>query len=174
ILQEMEQKLDIPAEHVVSFIEGYKSFKEREQLWPIHPYILETAKMLPHFLLMGWVALIWYNNHFRGLKISVYLQRSAEEMAQDWHSLIWAVPLLVGFGLSAAARAMQVYRYRWARKSKGSLPFGLDADVTSLFGGGTEIATPAMRPEGWWNPLLYQRAGWVFRAVGLALLAVYF
>src|SRR5262249_29352647 len=100
IVEEMERKLDIPREQVVNFINGYKTFKAREQLWPFHPYVLEAAKMLPHFLLMGLVALIWYNNQLRGIKIFDYLKDLAGNMATDWHSLIWAVPLFAGFGLS--------------------------------------------------------------------------
>ena len=64
----MERKWEVRVEHVVSFIAGYKSFKEREQLFPIHPGLLEAAKMMPHFLLMGLVALIWYNDGLGGLK----------------------------------------------------------------------------------------------------------
>ncbi len=172
VVEEMERKLDIPREHFVSFIKGYKSFKKREYVWPMHPYVLEAAKMLPHFLLMCLVALIWYNNELRGLEIFDYLGESAANMAADWHSLVWAVPLFVGFGLSAAARAMQVYRYRWASRQRAVSRFALDADLTNWFGRATHLASPAMRPEGWWNPVFYQRAGWVFRAIGLALLAI--
>jgi hypothetical protein len=79
IAGEMERQLDIPLEHFVSFIKGYKSFKERENLFPIHPYVIEAAKMLPHFLLMGLVGLIWYNNELRGLRIYSYLRELVEK-----------------------------------------------------------------------------------------------
>jgi hypothetical protein len=171
IVEEMERKLNIPTGQVENFIRGYKTAKEREQWWPIHPYVLEAAKMLPHFLLMGLVALIWYNNERRGLKIFDYLRASAAEMASDWHSLIWAVPLLIGFVLSATARVLEIYRYRWGTQS-GSSVFALDADVTSFFGRTLAMATPALRLGVWWNPVLYRRAGWILRAIGLSLLAV--
>jgi hypothetical protein len=172
IAEEMERKLDIPRTHFANFIKGYKSFKEREQSFPLHPYVLETAKMLPHFLLMGLVALIWYNNGLRGLNIMDYLKESAAHMAVDPHSLIWAVPLFAGFGFSIAAHAMRVYRFRWATQSTRASSMALDAEVSSLFGRGTQAATPALRIGGWWNPRKYERLGWVLRAVGLALLAL--
>ena len=34
------------------------------------------------------------------------------------------------------------------------------------------MATPALRLGVWWNPVLYRRAGWILRAIGLSLLAV--
>jgi hypothetical protein len=171
VVEEMERKLNIPRAHVENFIRAYKTAKAREQWWPIHPYVLEAAKMLPHFLLMGLVALIWYNNERRGLKIFAYLRESVASMASDWRSFIWAVPLFVGFMLSAVARGLETYRYRWGTQPRTST-FALDADVTSFFGRKLAMATPALRLGRWWNPLLYRRAGWTFRAIGLTLLAV--
>jgi hypothetical protein len=171
VAEELEQKLSIPRAHMENFIHSYKAAKAREQWWPIHPYVLEAAKMLPHFLLMGLVALIWYINERRGIKIYVYLKQSATSMASDWNSLIWAVPLFVGFVLSAIARGLQTYQYRWGTQTRTST-FALDKDVTSFFGRTLAMATPALRLGGWWNPVLYQRAGWIFRAIGLTVLAV--
>jgi hypothetical protein len=171
IVEEMELKLDIPAEHVLSFIRGYKSFKEREHLYPVHPYILEAAKMLPHFVFMGLVAVIWYNNGLRGLRIYDYLKEAATRMAADAHSLIWAVPLFIGCALSVTAYALQIYRYRWPTQPLAESRMALDTEVTGLFGASTRIATPAMHVGLLWNPLIYQRLGWIFRAMGLALLA---
>jgi hypothetical protein len=172
LAEEMERKWDVPLDHVVSFIRGYKSFKEREQLYPIHPYLLEAAKMLPHFLLMGLVALIWYNNGLGGLKIYPYLKQLAFDLALDWHSLSWAAPLFAGVGLSVAARLLEVYRYRWSAQPAHGATLTLDKDVANLFGRATQISTPALRLGWWWNPLLYQRAGWIFRSAGLGLLAL--
>jgi hypothetical protein len=121
---------------------------------------------------MGLVALIWYNNDLRGLKIYVYLTQLAASLAADWHSLIWALPLFAGFALSATARALQIYRYRWGTQPGAAVPSALEADVTSFFGATIETATPALRLGGWWNPVFYQRVGWIFRAIGLALLAI--
>src|SRR5205814_4918266 len=98
IVEEMERRLGIPREHVESFIKGFKSFKEREQLFPVHPYLLEIAKMLPHFLLMGLVGLIWHNLETGGLPVLPYLKELATALALDWqHSAYWALPLFLGF-----------------------------------------------------------------------------
>src|SRR5215813_3254269 len=83
IIGEMERKLGMPAAYVVRFIKGYKSFRRREQVLPIHPYLLEAAKMLPHFLLMGLVALIWYNNQLGGLRLYPYLKELVVQQALD-------------------------------------------------------------------------------------------
>jgi len=171
VVEEMERKLDIPREHIVGFIKGFRSFKEREQLFPIAPYVLEAAKVLPHFLLMGLVGLIWYNAG--DLKIFLYLGDSLTEMALNWqHSLIWALPLFIGAGFSTGAHYLRVYRFRWGVGGPSGRGMALDAEVSNLFGRATQVATPALRTSRWWNPLIYQRAGWVLRAVGLGLLAV--
>src|SRR5262249_18789336 len=138
------------------------------QLFPIHPYVFEAAKVLPHFLLTGLIALVWYNNELNGLKLFPYLKELAARMALDVRSLIWAVPLAGGFALSLVASSMQVYRYRWGSRPPTPSTMRLDADLTSLVGRTAELATPAMRVGRWWNPLGYQRAGWIFRALGLA------
>jgi hypothetical protein len=171
IAEEMERRLGIAREHVVSFIKGFKSFKEREQLFPVHPYLLEMAKVLPHFLLMGLVALIWHNYDIGGLPIIPYLRELATELALDWRSSYWAVPLLLGFALSAAAYYLEEYRYRWRTRSPTSRRMVLDATVSSLFAPQSEAATPTLRRGRWWNPLGYQRAGWILRAVGMVGLA---
>jgi len=171
IVEEMEHRLGIAREHAVSFIKGFKSFKEREQLFPVHPYLLELAKVLPHFLLMGLVALIWHNHETGGLPVYPYLKELAAGLALDWqHSSYWAVPLFLGFALSAAAHYLEEYRYRW-RTSSSAPQMALDATVSSLFTRESQAATPALRRGRWWNPLGYQRAGWILRAVGMVWLA---
>src|SRR5439155_5416096 len=172
IVEEMERRLGIAREHTVSFIKGFKSFKEREQLFPVHPYLLEMAKMLPHFLLMGLVALIWHNLDAGGLPVIPYLQELATQLALDWqHSSYWALPLLVGFAFSAAAYYLEEYRYRWRTSSPVTPQMALDATVSSLFTRDSQAATPTLRRGRWWNPLGYQRAGWILRAVGMVWLA---
>jgi hypothetical protein len=172
IVEEMEQRLGIAREHTVSFIKAFKSFKEREQLFPVHPYLLELAKMMPHFLLMGLVALIWHNLESGGLPVLPYLKELTTELALDWqHSSYWALPLLLGFALSAAAHYLEEYRYRWRTSSPASPQMALDATVTSLFTRESQAATPTLRRGRWWNPLGYQRAGWILRAVGMVGLA---
>jgi hypothetical protein len=172
VIAELERKWDVPSEHFLNFIKSYKSFKEREQVFPLHPYLIEAAKVLPHLCLMGLMGLIWYNRELGGLKIYPYLRQAVSDMALDWHSLIWALPLFGGFGLSVMAHALLVYRYRWGTGHAREPSITLDSDLTNLFGQATEAATPVMRLGRWWNPFVYQRAGWVFRAVGLGLLAV--
>ena len=172
IVEEMERRLGIAREHTVSFIKGFKSFKEREQLFPVHPYLLEMAKMLPHFLLMGLVALIWHNLDAGGLPVIPYLQELATQLALDWrHSSYWALPLLVGFAFSAAAYYLEEYRYRWRTSSPATPQMALDATVASLFIRESQAATPTLRRGRWWNPLGYQRVGWILRAVGMVWLA---
>ena len=171
LVEEMERKWDIPREHVVNFIKGYKSFKAREQLLPVHPYFIEIAKILPHFLLMGLVALVWYNNELGGLEILRYLRESVTDLALDWHSLLLVAPLLVGSGLSFVAHLLRVYRYRLGTRSTRRADMALDTDLRNLFGRRTEAATPALRAGRRWNPVGYDRAGWICRATGLALLA---
>src|SRR5215471_1912970 len=127
--------------------------------------------MLPHFLFMGLVALIWYNNQLGGLRLYPYLKGLIIEKALDPRSLLWAVPLFTGFGLSVLARYLELYRYRWGAQPPTSAAMALDADLASLFGRGRQMATPALRAGRWWNPVGYRRAAWVFRGLGLALLA---
>ena len=38
-------------------------FKRREAPYPIHPYAIELAKLIPHFLIMGLGAMVWYNQN---------------------------------------------------------------------------------------------------------------
>jgi hypothetical protein len=173
IVEQLERRLGIPAEHVSSFIKSFKSFKEREQLFPVHPYLLELAKVLPHFLLMGLVALIWHNHDLRGLAIYPYLKELTTGLALDWqHSWCWALPLFLGFMLSAAAHYVEEYRYRWRTRSLAQPQMALDATVSSFFAPESQAATPTLRRGRWWNPLGYQRAGWILRAVGMVWLAL--
>jgi hypothetical protein len=171
LAEEFEKKLGIPVDHFVAFVRNYKSFKRRELLLPIHPYVVEGAKILPHFLLMALVGLIWYNNDLGGLRIYPYLRGLVSGMALDWRSLIWFLPLASGVALAAFSGSLRVYRYRWGPGASRRNRLTLDVELTSLVRGGAEVATPAMRTGRWWDPLLYQRAGWILRAIGLGLLA---
>ena len=58
LLLEASLKLKIPFTHLAGFVEKYKAFKRRENPYPLHPYLIEFAKMLPHYLLMGLGAFI--------------------------------------------------------------------------------------------------------------------
>jgi hypothetical protein len=172
VVEEMERCLGIPGEHVVAFIRSFKSFKEREDLLPVHPYLLELAKVLPHFVLMGLVGFVWYNVEYGGLRIFPYLKGLATEMALDWYSLTWAAPLFAGYALSVTAYFMEVHRYRWRTRSPAKASMVLDATLASLFVREGQAATPAIR-TGWkWNPVVYRRTGWVFRGLGLVWLGI--
>jgi hypothetical protein len=92
VVEAMERCLGIPQGHVVGFLRSYKSFKAREELYPVHPYLLELAKVLPHFLLMGLVGFVWYNVDLGGLKIFPYLKDLGVDLVLNWYSLTWAVP----------------------------------------------------------------------------------
>lgn len=168
VAEALDRKLGIPVEHFIRFVRGYKSFKEREQPDPIHPYLLELAKILPHFLLMGLVGLIWYNTDLGGLRLYPVLRELALGLAFDVFSLLWAGPLILGFALSVIAHYLGTYRYRWRTRSFGQPTLGVDTTVTSFFLKPGRAATPAMRTGRGWNPRLYARAGWVLRAVGMS------
>jgi len=170
VVEEMDKRLKIPRDHAIEFIKSYRAFKEREQLYPIHPYAIEAAKMLPHFLLLGLVALIWYNLELGGLKIYPYLKEAALRMALDWASCIWALPLFGGFALSVVAHSASIYRYS-AKMRAGDKELLLDTSVTSLFTKG-QSATPSLRTGRWWDPVAYARAGWALRAIGFTLLGI--
>ena len=45
VMWEAALKLNVPFQHVSDVIERYKLFKEREEIYPIHPYVIEFAKM---------------------------------------------------------------------------------------------------------------------------------
>jgi hypothetical protein len=169
----LEETLEIPRRLLISFVKGFKSFKEREQLYPVHPYLFELAKVLPHFLLMGLLGLIWYNHDLGGLPVYPYLKQLAVGLVLDWRSfLVWAVPLAAGAALSLTAYAIEIYRYRWRARSPAKPGIALDADLSSLFGKGTRTATPAIRLGRGWNPVQYRYAGWMLRGLGLVMLVL--
>ena len=70
---EMSVRLRTPYVHIVHVVEQYKRFKRREAPYPLHPYAIELAKLLPHFLIMGLGALAWYNRELGDSSIIRYL-----------------------------------------------------------------------------------------------------
>ncbi len=171
IAQEMERRLGIPYEHTAGFVRTYKSFKQREQVYPVHAYLLETAKLLPHFVLVGLVALIWYNDDMGGVDIIPTLKELAVGLLLDWPKcLIWAGPLASGLLLNVTAYFLEVYRYRWSVRAPRHPRVMLDAPLSSFFAEDTRAATPAIRPGRWWNPVTYRYAGWLLRSAGLVFL----
>jgi len=45
VMIEASKRLKIPYLHIVRVIEKYKEFKRRENPYPIHPYLIEFAKI---------------------------------------------------------------------------------------------------------------------------------
>src|SRR5207249_4958369 len=76
-------------------------FKRREDPYPIHPYLIEFAKVLPHFLLMGLGALVLYNQSIGDRPIVRYLWDDViSKFALAPSSLWWALPLFGSLVLS--------------------------------------------------------------------------
>jgi hypothetical protein len=170
VVDAMAEKLRIPRDHIVEFIRKFKAFKHREQLFPVHPYLVELAKILPHFVLMAVVALIWYNNRVDGLRIYPYLKEQATAFAFAASSLWWAVPIIVGFGLSVAANFLTIYRFKARKHSRARPQMVLDLTLTSFFTR-PEAVLPEMKSSPWLSPAWYERCGWVLRAVGMLVLS---
>ncbi|MEW6158051.1 MAG: hypothetical protein AB1813_11500 [Verrucomicrobiota bacterium] len=166
LVDEMGSRLRIPESHLFGFIRKYKEFKRREQPFPVHPYLIEAAKLLPHFLLTGLVALIWYNNEVGGLLIYPYLRETAAELALSPLSLTWAGPLFAGLILSVAAHYVRIYRYAARKHTQAKREMLVDLTVTSFFTK-SESVLPAVKPGRGWNPHWYEWAGWILRGVGL-------
>jgi hypothetical protein len=171
IADEMETRLGIPRPHFTQFVKNFRAFKEREHLDPIHPYLFEIAKVVPHFVLLALFGLVRYNHDLGGLPIYPYLKQLAFDLALDWRgSAFWALPLLVGAALSLTAYFLEIYRHRWRPRAPARPRSTLESDLSSLFHKETRTATPAIRIGRGWHPMKYRRAGWILRAVGLVLL----
>ena len=168
LAEEMERRLGIPRTQLERFILNYKRFKEREQLYPIHPYLIEGAKLLPHFILMGLLALIWYNNDIGGLPIYPYLKEQGLDLILDW---TWVLPVLAGFALSLTAYYIGTYRFRERIRSRARGGMVLDTSLTSFLSK-AQSAVPTIRASRWFEPVWYERAGWVLRAIGFTWLGV--
>lgn len=153
VVEEAEEKLAIPREHFGSFIERYKAFKHRENPYPIHPLVVEAGKLLPHFLLMALVGIIWYNHEVGGLPVVPFLAETFQSLATP-RSLYWAVPLMLGVLLGLGGKLMARMRFR---KSSGL----------------ARIRSGRER----WDPVLYEYSGYVLRAacflvVGIELVMI--
>ncbi len=168
---EISRTLKTPYLHVVQLVERYKEFKRRENPDPIHPYLIEFAKVSPHFFLMGLGALIWYNQGIGDSPIVPYLWSVLTNFALAPSSLIWALPLMGGLMLSFATHFVKVYRFDAPMLAREKTELFLDATVTSLFVKQHSIM-PKAREGRWWNPTFYQWAGWGLRAFGFLYLAM--
>ncbi len=170
-MSEVALKLDIPLEHIRAVVEQYKLFKNREQPYPIHPYLVEAAKELPHFVLMALGAIVAYNQRVGDSPIVEYLKSMVTSLLLAPESLLWAVPLLGGLTLTLMARFLRVYRFEAAIRPRHKPAFLLDSTVTSIFVKRHE-AEPKQRTGPWRDPNTYERWGWVLRAAGYLILAV--
>jgi hypothetical protein len=162
-------KLDVPFEQIQQVIRCYKAFKQREQPYPIHPYLVEFAKEVPHFALMGLGAIVWYNQRIGDQPIIDSLKSLVRDMASSWESMLWAVPLFGSLVLAVLAHFLRVYRFK-AAITREKADFVLDATVTSFFVKKHEAA-PKARTGGGRDPDFYRLCGWVLRALGYGLLA---
>ncbi|MBI2947568.1 MAG: hypothetical protein HYY23_07970 [Verrucomicrobia bacterium] len=169
VMLDASLKLKIPYTHLVGFVEKYKEFKRREEPYPVHPYLIEFAKMLPHFLLMGLGALIWYNQRIGDSAIVPYLWSVISGFVLNPVSLAWALPLFGSLAASVAAHVARVYRFEGSLLSRERSRFVLDATLTSFFIK-RDAAMPGIKSGRAWNPEPYQWASWGLRAVGFTIL----
>jgi hypothetical protein len=165
VLIDASKRLRIPYLHLVRIVERYKEFKRRENPIPIHPYTIELAKILPHFLLMGLGALIWYNQRLGDSPIVPYLWSVLVQLALSPISLLWAVPLFASMVLGVATHFVRIYRFDAPMLVREKTELFLDATLTSLFVKRHSVM-PKSKQGRWWNPLLYEWSGWGLRAVG--------
>jgi hypothetical protein len=167
VLLEVSLKLKVPYTHAVSLIEKYKQFKRREHPYPLHPYTIEFAKILPHFLLMGLGALVLFNQSRGESPIVPYLWSVLTDftLQQPGRSLAWALPLFTGCLLTVLAYFARIYRFEGSMLPRGRPEMIWDVTVTSLFVKSHDVL-PKIKPGTRWNPEGYEQIGWALRAIG--------
>jgi hypothetical protein len=165
ILVDASKRLRIPYLHLVRIVERYKEFKRRENPVPIHPYTIELAKILPHFLLMGLGALVWYNQRLGDSPIVPYVWSVVVQLALSPLSLIWALPLFASMLLAVTTHFVRIYRFDAPMLVREKTELFLDATLTSLFVKRHSVM-PKSKQGRWWNPDIYERAGLVLRTIG--------
>jgi len=170
VMQFATVKLQTALTHLMRIVEGYRAWKRRESPFPIHPYLIELAKIFPNFVLTGLGALIWYNQSVGDSPIFPYLWPQAVAFVLNPKSLAWALPLCVGLVLGGVAGLVRTYRFEGGLLKRERPSLILDATMTSFF---RRSASPGQGiPAGWqWNPAVYQRASWICRIVGWSILA---
>jgi hypothetical protein len=173
VVDEAARRLRIPGRHIVRFIRNYHQFKQREQPYPLHPFLIESAKVLPHFLLMGIGALIFYNHYTVGDSSVVRYVWEHVLLAFAFVPEFRACGLTLAFGLALTVTAHWVRIYRWeaAMLRRATPEFPLDRALTALVPG-TSLVLPLPRPGPWWNPNLYEPAAWTLRAIGFLWLGI--
>jgi hypothetical protein len=165
VLIDASKRLRVPYLHLVRIVERYKEFKRRENPVPIHPYTIELAKILPHFLLMGLGALVWYNQRLGDSPIVPYVWSVVVQLALSPLSLIWAVPLLASMLLAVTTHFVRIYRFDAPMLAREKTELFLDATLTSLFVKRHSVM-PKSKQGHRWNPDMYERTGWVLRTIG--------
>ncbi|HEY0455236.1 MAG TPA: hypothetical protein VGE41_02610, partial [Verrucomicrobiae bacterium] len=171
VMETASEKLGVPFEHIERILSRFHEFKKREQPYPIHPYIIELAKLLPHFFLMGLGALVWYNQRSGDSPIAPYLWSLVTHFALSLSSLVWALPLVSGIVLEVLANFVRVYRFEAPMLARSRAKLFLDATVTSLFTK-SHAVLPNIRRGYFWNPNIYRQASWILRGGGLLLLGI--
>lgn len=168
---EMSVRLRTPYLHIIHIIERYKNFKRRERPYPLHPYTLEFAKVLPHFLIMGLGALVWHNYTIGDSPIIPYLWSVISHAALSPLSLTWAIPIFLGILGSGLAAFTRVYRWDAPMLARDKSELILDATLTSLFVK-SHSTMPKLRRGRRWNPAIYERGAWLLRTIGFLVLGI--
>ncbi|MBL9174736.1 MAG: hypothetical protein JNL10_14455 [Verrucomicrobiales bacterium] len=171
VMKEVAARLNVPMPHLMRIVENYKVWKRREQPFPLHPYLIEFAKIFPSFVLTGLGALIWYNQSVGDSPVIPYLGSLLTTAALDPASLIWAVPLACSVALGLAARYVRTYRFEDTLLPRTKAGMLADSTVTSIFVR-TKPATGGVHEGRLWNPSLYEHLGWILRVLGWSALAV--
>ena len=169
VMQAAADRWEIPLADLRSFLEKYQAFKKREAPYPIHPYVIELAKVLPHFFLMGLGALVFYNQTLGDRPIVSYLLAALTNVLRSTASWLWAAPLALGGLCHLLALFVRIYRYDAPILPREKGKFFLDATFTSLFAS-KHSALPSLKPGPWWNPAVYEWTGWILRGFGYLVL----
>ena len=98
-VERTEHHLQMKRGHFISFVKKYKRFKEQENVDPIHPYALEFAKLFPHFLILGILAVIGYNDEIRDLPVITFLHSRFVPFLLSWSFWIGGGLFLLGWAI---------------------------------------------------------------------------
>ena len=170
VLMNASMKLRIPFSHFAALVERFKSFKRRENVDPVHPYVIELAKLLPHFGILAIGALVYYNQFRIGdSPLSLHAASEAIALFRNPWSLFWILPLLLGGMASIAGYVTRVYRYDSSMLERERPGMLLDATLTALVGR-KHRPMPELKKGRWWDPHLYDRVGLAGRCFGYVVL----
>lgn len=169
VASSMEKHLGIPERQLKGFVKRFKDFKHREKPYPVHPLVLEAAKVFPHFVLVGLLGILWYNSEVAGLPVLPFLAEAIQKLG-NLHSLLWALPLLAGYSLSVVAYYMKFLRYESGMTSSRPLR-DLLLPVRNLIRKPSYVL-PLIKPGKRWDPTWYERIGYLLRGVGFFLVGL--